>query len=108
MKTTRALVGVAFTCCVFLSAVGSAIAQQAGFNLATWQSITVANYTVRYTGLANGWPSYHLYYQGAMLAQFPPNPLPPTCCEYTYQNVSILTTSVASDGTTVAGTLSVR
>lgn len=94
--------------CLVLSATGGALAQDVGFSLATWQSVTVGTYTLQYTGLRAGWPSYELYAQGAFLAAFPPDPLPPTCCEYNYGNVSIITTGVAPDGSAATGTMTLR
>ena len=99
------------TGCLIVMFAGNAAAQQAslsaGFSLAKWQSVNVGNYTLSYSGLAAGWPSYQIYSQGAFIAGFPPNPLPPNWGQYSYQNISIVTTGVASDGSAVTGTLTI-
>ena len=101
-----ALIGVG---CVLL-AVGIGFAEQSNFTLAPQQSVAVGHYTVTYVGLTNGgWPAYTLYLQGGgRLAAFPPNPLPATCCDYLFQNVSITNTAIAPGGATVAGVITVR
>jgi hypothetical protein len=108
MRPARVVVIMFVIGCLILSVAAIARAEQASFSLARGQSITVGGYILRYTGLTNGWPSYQLAGGGALFAVFPSNPLPATCCEYTYGSVSVVTTGVAPDGTAVTGTITVR
>jgi hypothetical protein len=109
MRTARVVVTVIAIACFAFAAAGIAFAQQAGFSLAPRQSVNVGPYAVTYMGLnASGWPMYALDARGGMLAALPANPLPPACCDYQYQNVSIITTTIAPGGGTVTGVITVR
>lgn len=102
MSVVAALVGL-----LLVGAVGTSSAEQANFSLAMSQSTTIGGYTLRYTGLIGGWPTYQLL-GGGGVATLPSNPLPVTCCQYNVGNVTVVTTAVAADGSTVTGTMTVR
>jgi hypothetical protein len=108
MRSARlviALIAVGYV--LFTAGVG--FAEEKSFSLAPRESVTVGQYTATYLGLAaNGWPMYGLYAHGGTLGMLPSNPLPPACCNYQYQNMSISTTTIAPGGGTVTGVMTVR
>ena len=83
-------------------------AQQASFSLAVGQSVTVGQYTLLFRGLLASLPSYDLLAGSVVVARFPSPVLPPSGAEYTYANVSIVTTGVAADGTAATGSMTLR
>ncbi len=82
-------------------------AEQVSFSLAVGQSVTVANYTLQFTGVAGGLPYYDLYRLGSLVAHLPSNPIPPNPSQYGYQNLFVETTAITTDGMKATGTINV-
>jgi hypothetical protein len=91
-----------------VNAIAQAPPQQVDFSLAPGQSVTLGSYTLQYQGLAGSYPSYDLYFGTTLIARFPSTPPPPNRSKYGYQNVSIVTSDIAPDGSTATGTLKVQ
>jgi type IV secretory pathway protease TraF len=108
MRRSRVAAVVILVVYLTLALAGSALAQEATFALANGESINVGYYTLAYLGVMSGWPSYQVYSQGAIVASFPTNPSQPDWTQYSAENVSIVTSSLAADGSTVTGTITIR
>jgi hypothetical protein len=88
--------------------MAQAATQRVDFSLALGEAVTLGSYTLQYQGLAGRYPAYDLYDGTSLVAHFPPTPPSPNVNRYVYQNVSIMTSGVAGDGSIVTGTLTIQ
>lgn len=111
-RATHLLCALVVSGCVLVFFAGPLGAEEANFELAPLESVTLGVYILQYTGLSGSDPSYDLLSAGVLVAHFPSETSPGTHLDpggdsivYTYEDVHILTTEIAPDGTTVTGTI---
>lgn len=87
-----------------------AAAAEIRFSLAPGQSVTLGQYTLVFTGVAEGRAAYDLYVGATLAARFPSPTSSPHRAEYWFGNgaIHIATSGMAPDGATATGTFTVR
>jgi hypothetical protein len=85
-----------------------ASAEEAQFSLSIGQSVSVGRYVVVFRGVVDTLPSYDLYVGSTLVARFPNPFLPPKAGDYSYADVRVQTTGIASDGRAVTGIVSTQ